>query len=384
MKLIYITNIPAPYRNKRFNLMQEIFPKYGIDFEVAYMAKTEPNRNWKIHPSDFKYSYHIFKGIHPKVGNMFAHFNLGFLLNLLKKQYNIAIVGGMGCPSHWLSPFFLSKSTFKVLSVESNLDSTIHKKGLGFKLKKLLTSKYNAYQITGYRAKKYLEFINPAVTQKPFITLPNIIDETVFIGKIDILRKDRENIRKSLGVLPTEQMWICPARLEKVKGLHIFLPSLQHIKNIKLFIAGTGSLKEELDNLIKQLQLPVTLVGFKTEDELLNFYAAADLFVLPSLSDPSPLSPIEAIAAKLPILVSNRIGNYEDVLVENENGWGFDLYDSTTIQSKLNKIAKLSPSALNEIGDKSRARYLEVFDTEKCIKSYAQQLKVAYQDFVLK
>lgn len=66
-KLLYITNIPAPYRQKRYNLMQEIFPKNGIEFEVLYMAKIEPDRNWVIPPESFRYNYKIFNGIHPEI-----------------------------------------------------------------------------------------------------------------------------------------------------------------------------------------------------------------------------------------------------------------------------------------------------------------------------
>ena len=48
MKLIYITNIPAPYRIKRFNSMVPIFREEGIEFEVWFLAENEKNRNWKI------------------------------------------------------------------------------------------------------------------------------------------------------------------------------------------------------------------------------------------------------------------------------------------------------------------------------------------------
>ena len=64
--------------------MQEIFPKMGIDFEVLYMAKIEPNRKWIIPKESFKYKYKIFKGIHPVIGKFFAHFNPGLLIRLLK------------------------------------------------------------------------------------------------------------------------------------------------------------------------------------------------------------------------------------------------------------------------------------------------------------
>jgi glycosyltransferase involved in cell wall biosynthesis len=84
---------------------------------------------------------------------------------------------------------------------------------------------------------------------------------------------------------------------------------------------------------------PVELVGQKTETEMVRLYAAADLFVLPSLIDPSPLSPIEACAAQLPLLASRRIGNYDDVLEDGTNGWGFDADHPETQRERIAQIA---------------------------------------------
>jgi len=246
IKLLYITNIPTPYRNKRFNVMEKIFSQYNIDFTVEYMAWTEPNRFWTFNENDFNYKYNVNKGIHPTIGHMFAHFNLGFLFRLLKNNYDLAVVGGFGCPTHWLSPFFISSKKLKILSVESNLDSMTVKKGIGLKLKNVLINKYDGFQITGDKSKKYLNWINKGAKNKRFITFPNLIDENVFIDKVDQKKTYITNIRDNYNVGEHEQLWICPARLNKVKGLHLFLQNLKGVQNVKLIVAGEGELKEEL------------------------------------------------------------------------------------------------------------------------------------------
>lgn len=372
-KIICVTNIPTPYRNKLYNLMQDIFPKKGLEFEVLYMAKKEPNRKWKIDYSEITYNYKIFKGLHPAIGNMYAHFNPGLFTHLLKNPADLIIVGGMGCPSHWLTPFIIRKSKKKILSIESNLESVKVTNGLGAWLKRLIIKQYQAFQVTGPRSIEYLRYFNPQING-PYFILPNIIDEQKFKFEVSRLKKQRFVFRDNYGINPETQLWICPARLEKFKGLHIFLPLLKDLRGIKLLIVGEGSQRENLQQLINKYKLPVKLVGFKQEKEMLNLYAAADLFVLPSLSDPSPLSPIEAIAGGLPVLVSNKIGNFNDVF-DGKNGWAINMDNDRSISHKIvQEISKSNQNTLKAKGSNSLSLYDKNFDSNSLITSYADNL----------
>ncbi len=374
-KLLYITNIPAPYRQKRFNLMQEIFPKYGIEFEVLYMAKIEPNRKWVISKDSFNYSYKIFRGIHPVIGRFFAHFNPGLLIRLLKNDYEIAIIGGMASPTHWLAPFFISKNKIKITSIESNLLSTERKSGFGAKLKRKLLNKADAYQVTGTPQIEYINFFSEKSQDKKFIKLPNLIDEDIFRDQVAELKTQKQELRKLFGVDEETQMWVLPARLIEIKGIIPLLELLKGVDNAYLFILGDGDQRAEIEELIKKENLPVTLVGFVQQDVVVEYYAAADLFVLPSIKDPSPLTPIEALASGLPLLVSSRIGNLEDVY-GTQNGWTFDPLDRIeTKKNIINEVLSCTRNQLREKGVYSLNRYEQFFNTEKCLHDYAQSLK---------
>lgn len=379
IKLLYITNIPTPYRQKRFNKLSELSLQNGIALEVLYMAKTEPNRNWVIKKDTYKYNYKIFKGVHPRIGRFFAHFNPSLLLRLLKKDYDIVIVGGMASPTHWLAPFFIPKNRIQIMSIESNLHSVERKTGIGAKVKKLLLSKANAYQVTGNPQKKYIEFFYPDARKKMYIKLPNLIDENVFRDKVLELIKNRSYLRNGYGVQENDQMWVLPARLISVKGILPFLELLKDIKNVKLFILGDGELTNTISDYIDDNNISAYLVGFVQQDDVLKYYAAADLFVLPSLKDPSPLTPIEAIASGLPLLVSSRIGNLEDVLEENINGWSYDPIEEVQKGRELiEKISKLSIIDLQTISKNSSKRYADMFNTDECILQYIKELKKLY------
>lgn len=374
-KMLYVTNIPAPYRQKRYNLMAEIFPQYDITFEVLYMAETEKNRNWIISDESYKYEYKIYKGIHPTIGNMFAHFNPGLLLKLWKGKYDIVVIGGVGSPTHILSPFVIPRSITKVMSIESNMFSVSRKKGIGAILKKIIFKKVDAYQVTGNPQKKYIKFFYPKAKNKMFIKLPNLIDEKIYKERVKELRKSKDQLRLELNVKKNIQVWILPAQLIDKKGILPFLNLLKDFKAIYLCILGDGPLREVISEFINIHNLNVHLTGFLQQEDIIKYYAIADIFVLPSLRDPSPLSPIEACAAGLPLLVSSRLGNLEDILA-NDNGWS---YDPVTEKKKgkelIKKISNLTLSELNILKEKSFNNYNKNFDSEKCIVSYAESLK---------
>ncbi|MBU8883092.1 glycosyltransferase family 4 protein [Kaistella sp. DKR-2] len=374
-KLLYITNIPAPYRQKRYNSMAKIFPKYGIEFEVLYMAKSEPDRQWVIPNDSYQYPHTFYKGIHPVIGNFFAHFNPGLLFRLLKNDYDIAVVAGMSSPTHWLAPFFIRGDKKQIMSVESNLYSTERTTGLGAKIKRILLSKASAYQTTGTPQIEYITFFQPAAKMKPFIKMPNLIDEEVFVQQVRTLRKDKHSLREKFGMDDMTQMWVLPARFVKLKGIIPFISLLEGVKNIKLFLLGDGELSGEIMDVIAKRQLPVVKVGFVQQESLIAYYAAADLFVFPSLKDASPLSPIEACAAGLPLLVSSRIGNLEDVVQYAANGWYYDPIDEKEKGKELIEIlSTMQRSTLSEYGDRSYTRYEKKFNTDRCIHEYAKQL----------
>lgn len=104
---------------------------------------------------------------------------------------------------------------------------------------------------------------------------------------------------------------LCVGRLVETKGHRYVIEALSHLKaeypRIKLDILGNGPLKEPLMNLARDLAV-ADLVQFRPPvshqrmPELLNEY---DYFVMPSLWEGLPVSLIEAMASKLPIVATN-------------------------------------------------------------------------------
>lgn len=93
-----------------------------------------------------------------------------------------------------------------------------------------------------------------------------------------------------------------------------------------LVLCGDGELRSQIEAEIDRHKLKecVHLPGFLEQAEVLPYFAHAGCFVHASIQEQWGLVVNEAMAAALPVLVSDRCGCYEDLIVEGVNGFGFD------------------------------------------------------------
>lgn len=125
----------------------------------------------------------------------------------------------------------------------------------------------------------------------------------------------RQQARARLGIPVRQGLLIgCAARLEAVKGHEFLLQALSHTHYpINLALAGDGSLRKHLERRVEELGLKQRVYFLGNLDNMLPFYHALNLFCLPSLNEGLPLSPLEAQACGIPVIVS-RVGGCESIV----------------------------------------------------------------------
>lgn len=108
-----------------------------------------------------------------------------------------------------------------------------------------------------------------------------------------------------------------------------------------LVLCGSGELRIEIEDLIKKLGLSsvVHLPGFLQQDQLLPYFAHAKCFIHASVQEQWGLVVNEAMAAGLPVLVSNRCGCFEDLVKEGINGFGFNPEDQQQLTNLMLKMS---------------------------------------------
>ena len=129
-------------------------------------------------------------------------------------------------------------------------------------------------------------------------------------------------------------------RLTAVKNLPVLIKACAELDvPYKLIIVGDGPMRLELENLSMALGVNAIYTGAMTGDELLAFYFACDLFVLPSILEPFGAVTNEALLSGCPCCVSDHAGS--SCLLDGTNGFTFDPESVPELVAAIKKASTL-------------------------------------------
>ena len=312
MKVLYLTNIPSPYRVDFFNELG----KY-CELTVIYERKIAADRdeNWKSENSiNFKavflkgFSYKNDRAICPSI-----------LPSLNSSKFDIFIVGGYSTPTGMLAIETLS---FKKVPFILNSDGGFIKndKPLIKFIKKHYIGKANWWLSTGKETSDYLTHYGAKpqnISLYPFSSLRK--DD---IKNYPADKNEKSDLRKELNIIG-EKVVLGVGQYIHRKGFDLVIHYWNLMpSNITLLLIGSGPEKETYEELILRMNLKnVRIIGFKDKKTLQKYYRASDIFIMPTREDIWGLVINEAMAQGLPIIsTENSIAALE--LVENgENGF---------------------------------------------------------------
>lgn len=373
-KVAFLTNIPAPYRVDFFNFLSGL---QGVDVFAYFMRETEGDRDWHVDYQDFKFNYYVSREIYWfLLRKIHLHFNPILLLRLLIKiwrhEISHLIVGGS-----WNTPTVMVLATLIRLRLvqckclfwgEINSSSSVLDKGLISEL----VSRARVWVINSFRDGVFLPGDVAKSTAEKWglrskvYCFPNYVSSEAFHPVAD-------KKFKSSGAL---QLLVVARIDEPTKGLINFFSRVDkaRLENIDILVIGDGPDRGSLSELIKARGLNrVKLLGSITRRSVIRYLASADFFLLPSLSDKNPLSAIEAALCGLPVIISNRCGNWPELVRKLEwHGFVFDPCCDSEINSALDWALSISESqyaaichdvrknAVSSFSDKSQ--YVDLFD----------------------
>ena len=154
---------------------------------------------------------------------------------------------------------------------------------------------------------------------KATIVIPNGVDTKKFVPDLN-----KFSTRKKLG-FDTKNLIICVSRLEHKNGTKDLIVAANYLKekidDFKIIICGSGSQKEELQEMIERFGLgeKVYLLGSVLYSEIPRYLAAADIFIRPSLAEGFGNAFIEAMSAGVAV-IGTPVGGIPDFLKDGTNG----------------------------------------------------------------
>lgn len=160
----------------------------------------------------------------------------------------------------------------------------------------------------------------------------------------------RETARSSFGASPSEFVFLLIGNDWKKKGLDALLEALTECTDlpVRLFIVGKDQ-REPYIWQCEKLQLGARVGFLNPSADVLQFYAAADAYVGPSLEDAYGLPILEAMACGLPVIASVAAGASE-IISHRENGLLLQNPRDVKALSQLMRELCVSPEFARSLG----------------------------------
>ncbi|TPN85981.1 glycosyltransferase family 4 protein [Aquimarina algicola] len=186
------------------------------------------------------------------------------------------------------------------------------------------------------------------------------------LKRIDTLKSSSEE-RKRIVIV---------GQLKAKKGILEFSTTFSvfsHKEEYEIWMVGDieASTKEYID----QLDITVRFFSFVNKNELITFYHAADIVLIPSFYDGMPNVLLEAGASKNLIIGSN-VGGIKDVIEHEKDGFLFNPLKPSSLLEILTKVHRLDQEAKNEISNRLFDKISNEYTEEKEITNYLNKLQV--------
>ena len=212
----------------------------------------------------------------------------------------------------------------------------------------------------------HAEYLNQLGMPRAKISLGyDVVDNQHFATGASAARADADARRARLG-LPRDY-FLATARFIPKKNLPGLLRAYATYRRLStadagspqtpwdLVLLGNGPMRGELESLRESLRLTsyVQLPGFLQYDELPQYYGLAQALIHPSTVDQWGLVVNEAMAASLPVLVSDRCGCASSLVRHGENGFTFDPRDEQAMADLMMQMTALSDDERRRMGRRS-------------------------------
>lgn len=357
-KVLFVTNMPAPYRVDLFYYLQTHVKQY--EFHVMYCAGKEDNRCWdvdkkKILNSCFAKCAVI--AIRRKYDTKYIYIPKQIWRDLNNINPDV-VIGGEYSPITIITLLWCRLHKRKYISfTDGSLYSERNINIIQKLNRRIITQCCDAAVASSTKAKeKLLAWGMPP--QKIFMSLL-----TVDIDKLTVAVHEPEAGR----------LLYVGSMIER-KGLDLLIEALRYVKSdFSLHIVGNGS--EQEINALKTKATNANVIdsihfcGFKQGNDLVEEYRKAQVFVLPTREDCFGLVLLEAMCAKVPIVTSKYADGAYDVVKDGENGFIIDPYDARQFGNAIDR-------AINDrnLAENASVQNVEKFSFQNVVSGYIDAL----------
>ncbi|NBB81151.1 MAG: glycosyltransferase [Verrucomicrobia bacterium] len=214
----------------------------------------------------------------------------------------------------------------------------------------------DAMSVNGSLSREYSQWLGMSPER---ITTGQMVADTENLSRLvsRVNRAECAALRGKWG--DPDWVFVAVGRLVPCKGLSELFRGWKRLEeagvdDCRLVLIGGGPLDKDLRYEAQSLGLRrVFFEGHVDYDAIAQYYASADVFVMPTLEDNWSLVVPEAMACGLPVLCSRYNGCFPELIEPGGNGWVFDPLDETDTFEALTRCVEYRDK-LASMGARSR------------------------------
>ncbi len=354
IKIFILSIFPAPYRVGVFkHLSKRFITKTFFEF----LHNENRNSKWFIGKSEFEYTLLTSEdGINEykrEIGNLS---NYDFVL-----VYDFLTIRALKL----MLKCILMKKPYVI-----NCDGAfINKNPIKNLIKTFFIKMAKACLASGEHAKRYYLTFGAKEENIYFHKFTSLNEDDIL--ETIISKSEKSKIKKELG-LKDKKTAISIGQFIPRKGYDVLISAWKDIDpNYELIIIGGGEKEEEYIKQISENNLTnITLIGFKSKEEIVKYYKACDLFVLPTREDVWGLVINEAMAFGIPIITTDNCVAGLELIKDGINGYIVPVEDTEILAEKINKI--LADEKLCEDMGRKNLEIIKPYTIENIAQSHIE------------
>ena len=337
-KVLFLTTYASPYRVEFFDTLGK-----HIDLTVLYSDRKEEqghrSKDWFVEEKGHHRSVQLKKVMSLKNRALCLD-----VISWLRKPWDHIVLCGYSSPTVIIAMAYLRMRGIPYwLEVDGGLIRKDSRKML--MVKKALIGAASGWLSTGKATTDYLVHYGAKpdrVEEYPFSSLheKDILDK-------QLTAKEKQDLRRELG-MTGEYVLLSIGQFIHRKGFDVLMHAAAKLdSHVHIYIVGGEPTQEYLD-LCRDLGLEnIHYEGFMKKEQLLKYYKASDLFVLPTREDIWGLVINEAMAFGLPVITTNRCVAGLELVKPGING---DIVPVEDAHALANSIKKTLAGDLDAMG----------------------------------